>query len=350
MRSCDGGIEKAASPIPGKRLWAEPRSFRHAARGGARLPYAGMTRIRFEGFRSQCALRARTPPANSVNITWTGECQKTGRTGIIPVSSGASGEIITRGGFSVIDGNCERHRRPWPKSTWARWAPTIARSRPPANGAELMAVVKADAYGHGAVEVARALRDEGCGHFGVATRMRGARAARGRRARADLSAGRIFSPTRRRRSSALDLTPFVFDVALIAPLDRAAEAQARAQFPVHLKIDSGATRLGILPGELDQAIAELAPRVVADGRRCMHLAGQRRRSAKPRHRIAAAKCLTPRWRGCVRRASIRESPTSPIPRASMLRPDAHFSLMRPGSRSMDCRRFRPCASGSSCGP
>src|SRR5690349_25081287 len=37
-----------------------------------------------------------------------------------------------------------------------------------ANGAKVMAVLKADAYGHGAVEVARALRDEGCGHFAIA--------------------------------------------------------------------------------------------------------------------------------------------------------------------------------------
>ena len=37
------------------------------------------------------------------------------------------------------------------------------------NGASIMAVVKADAYGHGAVEVARTLRQEGCAHFGVAT-------------------------------------------------------------------------------------------------------------------------------------------------------------------------------------
>ena len=37
------------------------------------------------------------------------------------------------------------------------------------NGASIMAVVKADAYGHGAVEVVRALRKEGCAHFGVAT-------------------------------------------------------------------------------------------------------------------------------------------------------------------------------------
>src|ERR1700684_1218820 len=34
---------------------------------------------------------------------------------------------------------------------------------------ELMVVVKADAYGHGAVTVARTLLDEGCRHFGVAT-------------------------------------------------------------------------------------------------------------------------------------------------------------------------------------
>src|SRR6516165_3589169 len=37
------------------------------------------------------------------------------------------------------------------------------------NAAQMMAVVKADAYGHGAVEVARTLRDEGCGHFAIAT-------------------------------------------------------------------------------------------------------------------------------------------------------------------------------------
>ena len=34
---------------------------------------------------------------------------------------------------------------------------------------ELMVVVKADAYGHGAVVVSRTLREEGCRHFGVAT-------------------------------------------------------------------------------------------------------------------------------------------------------------------------------------
>jgi alanine racemase len=38
-----------------------------------------------------------------------------------------------------------------------------------ARDTEFMAVVKADAYGHGAVEVSHALAGEGCRHFGVAT-------------------------------------------------------------------------------------------------------------------------------------------------------------------------------------
>jgi len=36
-------------------------------------------------------------------------------------------------------------------------------------GVQIAAVVKADAYGHGAVAVARTLAAEGCHHFGVAT-------------------------------------------------------------------------------------------------------------------------------------------------------------------------------------
>src|SRR6185437_16306769 len=102
------------------------------------------------------------------------------------------------------------------------------------NGAGLMAVVKADAYGHGAVEVTRALRDEGCGHFGVARvcEARELRAA-GVHERIYLLGG--FLAGEAEEIVGLDLTPFVYDVALIAPLGRAVEAQARANFQVHLK-------------------------------------------------------------------------------------------------------------------
>jgi alanine racemase len=125
-----------------------------------------------------------------------------------------------------------------------------------ADGAELMVVVKADAYGHGAVEVTRALRAYGCRHFGVATldEARELRAA-GLDARIFLQAG--FFAEQADAVVAMDLTPFVFDPSLIAPLDRAATAAGRRNFPIHLKIDSGATRLGVTKGALPDAIAAL---------------------------------------------------------------------------------------------
>jgi alanine racemase len=108
---------------------------------------------------------------------------------------------------------------------------------------ELMVVVKADAYGHGAVPVARALIDEGCRHFGVAT-LDEARELReaGVRTRVYLQAG--FFAEQTAEIVALDVTPFVFDVSMIGFLDRAAASAGRTDFPIHVKIDSGARRCG----------------------------------------------------------------------------------------------------------
>lgn len=124
-----------------------------------------------------------------------------------------------------------------------------------AGRAEMMAIVKADAYGHGAVAVSRALADEGCRNLGVATigEARELREA-GLRTRLYLLGG--FFPEQACQIASLDLTPFVFDVSLIAPLAQAAKAIGRKGFPVHLKIDTGATRLGVMPSELAHALSE----------------------------------------------------------------------------------------------
>jgi len=126
-----------------------------------------------------------------------------------------------------------------------------------APGRELMAVVKADAYGHGAVAVSRTLAAEGCRHFGVAT-MGEARELR----EAGLTGARIyllggFLPEQAREIIDLGVTPFVFDVALIAPLNAAAHTLERLPVPIHLKFDTGATRLGILPAHVPAAIAAI---------------------------------------------------------------------------------------------
>ncbi|MBF6569351.1 MAG: alanine racemase [Candidatus Binataceae bacterium] len=120
----------------------------------------------------------------------------------------------------------------------------------------MMVVVKADAYGHGAPSVAGALAQEGCKHFGVATitEARELRAA-GRRERIYLLGG--FFPEAAPEIVDLELTPFVFDRSSIHTINAAAAAIGRNHFPVHLKLDTGATRLGVTGAELEGAIAEL---------------------------------------------------------------------------------------------
>jgi alanine racemase len=125
-----------------------------------------------------------------------------------------------------------------------------------AGAAEMMAIVKADAYGHGAVAVSRALETEGCGHFGVATigEARELRQA-GLGARIYLLGG--FFAEQAHDIVALDVAPLVFDVSLIAPLNAAAKAADRKRLAIHLKIDTGATRLGITPSDLPRVVSEL---------------------------------------------------------------------------------------------
>jgi alanine racemase len=196
------------------------------------------------------------------------------------------------------------------------------------HGADLMAVVKADAYGHGAIEVTRALRGEGCGHFGVA-RVCEARELReaGIHERIYLLGG--FLASEAEEIVSLDVTPFVYDVALIAPVQRAVEAQARANFLIHLKIDSGATRLGILPGELDQAIAELAsaPSLTVEGVCTLLVNAGDPQSPVTGAQLEVFNAAAARLRAAgvnLRVAHVANSA------ASILRPDAHYSLLRPG--------------------
>ncbi|HVA67855.1 MAG TPA: alanine racemase [Candidatus Binataceae bacterium] len=194
--------------------------------------------------------------------------------------------------------------------------------------AGLMAVVKADAYGHGAVETTRALRAEGCRHFGVAN------VAEARQLRAAGIEDRIyvfggFFADQAEDIVRLDLTPFVFDLALIAQLEGAAQRFGRSGFPIHLKIDTGATRLGIMPEDLGIAIELLAraPSLRAEGV-CTLLAN----AGDPSSPITDRQIE--RFNEAL--ATLRAAGISPTvahvanSAASVLRPDSHFTLIRPG--------------------
>lgn len=196
------------------------------------------------------------------------------------------------------------------------------------NGASIMAVVKADAYGHGAVEVTRALRQEGCGHFGVATveEARELRAA-GVGERLYLLAG--YFADQIEEIVALDLTAPIFDLSLIAPLNRAARASGRLGFRVHLEIDTGATRLGILPEDLAEAATRLHQ---ADALKLEGASTLLANAGDPSSPITDRQLAVFRDSVAMFKAAGYDLPVRHVANsaAMVLRADAHFTLMRPG--------------------
>lgn len=129
----------------------------------------------------------------------------------------------------------------------------------------MCAVVKADAYGHGAVECARALKSEGAKWLGVtsldeAIPLRDA----GIDSRILLMTG--FWRGEENEIVRLRLTPTVWEPWHIGCLEKAAESAAVRQ-PVHLKVDTGMGRLGVSLDELPAVLKAFgaAPHIVLEG-------------------------------------------------------------------------------------
>jgi len=124
-----------------------------------------------------------------------------------------------------------------------------------ADRADLMAVVKADAYGHGSLPVARTLHDEGIRHFGVA------RLDEGIRLREQGIADRILvleapSPEHIPHyvDHSLDLT--ISSTRTAANVARLASAEAPVR--AHVKVDTGMGRLGLAPDDVTEVVSLLA--------------------------------------------------------------------------------------------
>jgi alanine racemase len=115
-------------------------------------------------------------------------------------------------------------------------------------------VVKADAYGHGAVAVSRALIDVGAEQLAVAW-IDEALALRAAAISAPILVFGGVPPSAAERALDLDLTAVVWDVASIRALGEAVPSGKR--LVVHLKVDTGMTRKGADPAELAQVAAEL---------------------------------------------------------------------------------------------
>lgn len=110
-------------------------------------------------------------------------------------------------------------------------------------GAEVMAVVKANAYGHGLVEVARYLAEHGATCFGVALLEEAISLRRGGVTKPIL----VFGGVATRQIPQFithDLMMTASSVDKLRKIDEAAAA-ARTMVKVHLKIDTGMERIGV---------------------------------------------------------------------------------------------------------
>ena len=117
--------------------------------------------------------------------------------------------------------------------------------RPP--GAELMAVVKADGYGHGDVEVARAALEAGASRLGVSLVEEGL-GLRDRGIDAPILVLAEFPPGSEKEALERGLTPTVYTDEGVAGVAEAAWALGRPA-GVHLKLDTGMHRVGLWPPE-----------------------------------------------------------------------------------------------------
>ena len=198
---------------------------------------------------------------------------------------------------------------------------------------QVMAVVKADAYGHGAVPVSKAALEAGATWLGVAVPEEAAPL----RAAGITSRILVLGPIAGDQADlvvALDLDQTVSDPSLAEAVDRVARARGRV-ISLHLKVDTGMRRVGIRPQQV-QSVAEriAALRSVRLVGLMTHLAAaeaedptfareQLARFAEAERGLAAAGV----------RASVRHAANSA---ALIFLPEARLNLVRPGIMLYGC--------------
>jgi alanine racemase len=194
-------------------------------------------------------------------------------------------------------------------------------------GVGMMAVVKADAYGHGAVPCARALERKVWG-FAVSLVEEGVELRRGG-IEAPIVVLGCFYGLSHRDVVAYRLTPVVADAGDLGRLQSAAADLGAPRVPVHLKLDTGMSRLGVRPERLDDFVAALQqhPGISLTGL-CTHL------SDADGLDIESTELQLERLGQCQRRLGelgVRPGVVHVANTAAAIRfPRARFDLVRPG--------------------
>jgi alanine racemase len=115
-------------------------------------------------------------------------------------------------------------------------------------GCTVMAIVKANAYGHGAIETAQALVHQGVERFAVASLDEGIALRQAGLSASIVVLGALFDE-QVSDLIAHRLTPVVSDGRILPALAKAARSYP-TPYPIHLKVETGMGRLGLSPEDL----------------------------------------------------------------------------------------------------
>lgn len=133
-------------------------------------------------------------------------------------------------------------------------------------GVGVMAMVKADAYGHGVVEVSRTLEDCGVNSFGVATVEEGLELREAGIKSPIVVMGGLLGLGSFAANAMIeaDLTPVIHSASVLPTLERAAKNK---RLNVHLKVDTGMNRLGARMEAMPYLISRIKkfPRISVEG-------------------------------------------------------------------------------------
>lgn len=198
-----------------------------------------------------------------------------------------------------------------------------------AHPAALLAVVKADAYGHGAIPVAKAALEAGATWLGVALVEEGAELRD-----AGLDAPILVlsepAPAAAEAVVAHRLTPVVYTPAGIEALAKAGvDAGGASALPVHLKVDTGMHRVGCAVADALGLVAAIAarPELTLEGI-CTHFAV----ADDPDHRFTTAQ--VERFEGLLGNLDARGARPPLVHAANsaglLTHPRAHYDLVRVG--------------------
>jgi alanine racemase len=207
----------------------------------------------------------------------------------------------------------------------------VARLRAHSGAAGVMAVVKADAYGHGLLPVARAAVEAGAGWLGTALLSEGL-ALRA----AGLVTPRVLSWLLDPADDWAAAVAADIDVSASAPwaVVAAAAGARSAGRParLHLKVDSGLGRAGSTVAGWDELVATALAAEAEGTVRVVGLWSHLAYADDPHHpttdrQLAVFRAAVERAEGAGVRPEVRHLANSA---ATLTRPDTHFDLVRPG--------------------